>query len=35
MSKLVKLYSQKLVVVKKSNFAHSNEFLPISQILIF
>ena len=35
MSKLLKLYIQKMLVVKGSNFVHGEKFLPISQILIF
>ena len=35
MSKLLKLYIQKMIVVKGSNFVHSEQFVPIFRILIF
>ena len=35
MSKLLKLKSRKMLVIKRSNFAHGDEYLPIFQILIF
>ena len=34
MFKLLKLQIQKMLVVKGSNFVHSEKFLPINQILI-
>ena len=35
MSKLLKLWTQKMLFVKGSDFDHDEEFLPIFQILIF
>ena len=35
MSKLLKLKTQKILVLKEKQFVHSYEFLPIFQILIF
>ena len=35
MSKLLKLLIQKMLVLKGSNFIHSEEFLLVFQILIF